>query len=424
MNTAQRVVIILLVVSVLAGMVTESQLYYRLSYLWALLLVGSWLMSRNSLRGVEVYRTARSTRSQVGQIYEERYEVRNLGRFPRLWVEVRDESTLPESSGSHVVTMIGGRESRTYLSRTPLRERGVFPLGPTVLASGDLFGLFPASRAFPSREKLLVYPMMVEIQSFPNPPGLLPGGEALRRRTAQITSNASGVRDYEPGDPLSRIHWLSTARRDRLMSKEFELDPLAEVWILVDADASVHRSQPWEHERISSRNVYHRRQPFQLPPSTVEYTVSIAASLARYYLQRGRAVGTVYENKTLNVMPSDRGGRQLFKILESLAVLKGIGSMPIIGLVEIQARYLPRGSTVVLVTPSGSENLFKAADLLIRRGLRPIAVLVDGATFGGDESQDDIEVSLKFLGIPVSRVSYGDDLSVVLSQAVEVRVWN
>ena len=381
-------------------------------------------MSRNSLRGVEVYRTARSTRSQVGQVYEERYEVRNLGRLPRLWVEVRDESTLPGSRGSHVVTMIGGRESRTYLSRTPLVERGVFPLGPTVIASGDLFGLFPASRLFPIQEQLLVYPMMFEIQSFPNPPGLLPGGEALRRRTTQITSNASGVRDYEAGDPLNRIHWLSTARRDRLMSKEFELDPLAEVWILVDADAQVQASLPWEPETVDAHGVYRRRQAFELPPSTVEYAVSIAASLARYYLQRGRAVGTLYENKTLNIMPPDRGGRQLNKILESLAVLQGIGSMPLQGLVEVQARYLTRGSTIVLVTPSASEDLFKSADLLVRRGLRPVVVLIDGATFGGDTSQEEVALSLKFLGIPVCKVANGDDLSIALTQAVEIPVWN
>jgi uncharacterized protein (DUF58 family) len=67
--------------------------------------------------------------------------------------------------------------------------------------------------------------MMFNIHSFPLPSGLLSGGEALRRRTHQITPNAAGVRDYAPGDPLNRIHWISTARRRRLMVKEFELDP-------------------------------------------------------------------------------------------------------------------------------------------------------------------------------------------------------
>jgi uncharacterized protein (DUF58 family) len=46
------------------------------------------------------------------------------------------------------------------------------------------------------------------------------------------------VRDYEPGDSFSRIHWRSTARRDRLVVKEFELDPLADIWIVPDMSVS------------------------------------------------------------------------------------------------------------------------------------------------------------------------------------------
>ena len=45
--------------------------------------------------------------------------------------------------------------------------------------------------SIPGQEVSLVYPMMSEVTSFPNPPGLLPGGEALRRRTHQVTANAS-----------------------------------------------------------------------------------------------------------------------------------------------------------------------------------------------------------------------------------------
>ena len=40
-------------------------------------------------------------------------------------------------------------------------------------------------------------------------------GEALRRRTHYVTTNAAGVRDYAPGDSFGRIHWPSTARRNR-----------------------------------------------------------------------------------------------------------------------------------------------------------------------------------------------------------------
>jgi len=420
---AQRVVIILLALSLLAGVMTGVPLYYRLSYLWGFLLAGSWVMSWISLRGVKVQRIARSLRSQVGQVFEERFEIQNTGRLPRLWIEVRDESSLPGSRGSHVLTLVGGREGRTYLARTRLVQRGVFPLGPTALGSGDLFGLFPVSRTFPNQDSLLVYPILYEVRTFPNPPGLLPGGEALRRRTPQITPNAAGVREYAPGDPLNRIHWLSTARRNRLMVKEFELDPLADVWIFLDAARSVHASKPLLSTEYDPQDIWKPRSKFNLPQSTEEYAVSAAASLARFYLQRGRAVGLAFSGQLLNVLPSDRGGRQLGKILEALALLRAEGTLPLQGLIEAQARYLPRGSTVVLVTPATSETLIQITDLLLRRGLRPVVVLIDSATFGGYFSSAHLEKSLSILGVPVCNLRYGDDLSEVLSSATSTTTW-
>src|SRR5512139_3937683 len=101
--------------------------------------------------------------------------------------------------------MIEGKAGRSYLARTRLVHRGVYALGPTILASGDLFGLFPVSQAVGHVDSLLVYPLMANVRNFPHPPGLLPGGEALRRRTHQVTPNAAGIREYVHGDPLNRI---------------------------------------------------------------------------------------------------------------------------------------------------------------------------------------------------------------------------
>lgn len=423
MTLALRVVLVLLLLSLGAGAVTGSSLYYRLSYIWGLILASSWVISRFSLKNIELRRKARALRSQVGQIFEERYEIRNQGRMPQLWIEVRDESALPGSHGSHVLTMIGGRESRTYLARTRLTERGVFPLGPTVLESGDLFGLFPAERTFHADDTLMVYPMMVDVYDFPNPPGLLPGGEALRRRTAQVTSNASGVREYEPGDSLNRIHWVSTARRNRLMTKEFELDPLAEVWLFLDGSREAHIAKYQPQAEFDPREVWRKKYVFKLPPATIEYAVTVAASLARFYVARGRSLGLACSGEILQILPTDRGGRQLGKILETLALLRANGQLPLGSLIETQARYLPRGSTTVIITPSSSDMVFRAVDLLLRRGLRPVVVLIDRATFGGSQGSEKLAYSLQAIGIPVCQVQYGADLTQTLSQVVNRPQW-
>ena len=424
MTSGLRVVLVLLIISLLGGVITGAVFYYRLAYLWLFLLAGSWLLSKLALRGLELRRTARSLRSQVGQIFEERFEVRNLSRLPRLWVEVRDNSPLPGSRGSQVLSMIGGRESRSYLVRTRLKKRGVFPLGDTVLASGDLFGLFPVSVRFPAQESLLVYPMMVDVQAFPSPLGWLSGGEALRRRTHQITANASGVREYAPGDPMNRIHWLSTARRNRIMVKEFELDPMAEVWIFVDAYRYVHSALPMPEITLDERDMWRPSVQIPLPPSTEEYAVSVAASLARFYLQRGRAVGLVSAGQNLRVLSAERGGRQLGKILEVLALLQADGRLSIESLLQAELQAIPRGSTVVIITPDPGDGVVVSAELLSRRGMRPVVVLLDAGSFGGVRGVERVEADLRLMRVPVCRIANGDNLAERLSDESQPHMWN
>ncbi len=102
MTLAQRIVLLLLAFSLIAGLATGSVIYYRLTYFWALLFFGSWLWSFLSLRGLRFKREARTLRAQVGQVFEERFEIINDSRLFRVWLEVRNESPLPDSGGSQV----------------------------------------------------------------------------------------------------------------------------------------------------------------------------------------------------------------------------------------------------------------------------------------------------------------------------------
>jgi uncharacterized protein (DUF58 family) len=296
-------------------------------------------------------------------------------------------------------------------------QRGVYPLGPTTLEGGDPFGLFPVEHSLPVNESLLVYPLMFELRDFPNPAGIIPGGEALRRRTQQVTPNAAGVREYYPGDPLSRIHWVSTARRGRLISKEFELDPRAEVWIFLDSSQYGQAAIPSAPSLEEAENLWKRTQ-INLSPSTEEYGISIAASLSRYFLRQGRAVGFISFGQVLSMIPADRGGRQLSKLLEALALLRAQGTLPLRGLVEAEAQTIPRGSTVVIITHSVEEDVALTADLINRRGLRPVLVLIDAASFDGPSGTDQLEATLSFLKVPTRIVRRGDDPGIALSTKV------
>ncbi len=413
------VMLALLAITGLAAYLTQEStvfVYYRVMYLLILILLAGFVWTLVSLKGLKVIRNARVSRQQVGQVFEERFEIRNSSCLGHLWLELDDLTTLPGRQGSRVISRIGGKQQRSYFTRTLLTKRGAFLLGPTKLLSGDPFGLFSIKNEIPGEKTLLVLPYMVDLDQFPAPAGKLPGGKALRRKSLEVTPYAAGVREYAPGDPLNRIHWKSTARKDRLIVKEFEQDPQADVWILLDAQEGLHLEQPdvvqWEG-RDQFWIVPHRLE-IPLPASTFEYAVSSAASIANYFIMRGEAVGFASAGKSLTVLPAERGERQLAKILERLAFVQADGQLPLMGLVETQANQIARGSTVIIITTATGDHVDLVVDVLLRRDLRPVMVLIDPQSFGSGIRIMETAERIKAYGIPVKVIRKDDPLRMVL----------
>jgi len=212
----------------------------RLFITLIIVLFVSGVGSALSIMGLEITRSSRASRKQVGEIFTEKFELANRSVFPKAWLRISDFSDLTGRAGSRVLTRIGGRQSRTYAAFTLLERRGWFQLGPTQIETGDIFGLFLIRKIVQPKSRLLVIPYTVNIQNFPAPFGIMPGGRALRQKTLEVTPYAAGVREFVPGDPLKRIHWPTSARKQTLIVKEFEKDPMAAVWIFLDAQKSEH----------------------------------------------------------------------------------------------------------------------------------------------------------------------------------------
>jgi uncharacterized protein (DUF58 family) len=406
----------LIVIGLLGWIVGGSVLFARLAYFGILFMAGAYLWSSLSMRGIRFTRQARLLRASVGDLFEERFEIANAVRQSCAWLEIDDRSSLPPAEGSRLLTNLAGRQKRSYTARTWLTRRGAFPLGPTLLTSGDPFGLFSVQKSLPAKDVLVVLPMTVHISAFPVPRGLLPGGKAIRQKTMDVTPHAAGVREYVPGDPMKRIHWPSTAHRQRLMVKEFEQDPQAEIWLFLDAQRAVHSALPQELQRLEAGWWMQRRVHVRLPEDSFEYAVSAAASLARYFLADRRAVGLACAAGKFNVVPAERGERQVGKIMETLAFLQAEGDMPLLGLVTMQAKLLPMGSGVILITPSVKSDFLLAIENLQRWNLRPVVVLLKSKTFGGAEGDATILEALFKRNIPICQIGCGDDLGSALAQ--------
>jgi uncharacterized protein (DUF58 family) len=416
MERRRTAIYLIIVISLLAGLITGRTFFFNVTYAFAGLLIISFVWAWADANWLRLNRQTRARRAQVGRYLEERFTVRNSSMLPKLWLEIYDASTLPGHRASHVLSNLGSRAAVSWAVRTLCVRRGEFLLGPLKVVSGDPFGLFEVERPISATSRLVVYPATVPIPEFALPAGILPGGDAIRRRTHYITTNASGVRDYVPGDSINRIHWRSTARKDRLIVKEFELDPLADIWIMMDADKAVHSGDYEPAESDAERLPWETKSKFTIPPTSEEYGVTVAASLTQYFLERDRSVGFASNGFRQEIIQVDRGPRQLNKILETLAVSKLGSGMPFEQLLTIEGDHLSRGTTVIAITPSTRDGWVTAAHRLLRRGLRVIAVLIDPESFGGRAGMRQVAMRLGTVGIPTYFIRKDEDLPLALGK--------
>jgi len=399
----------------------QGIIFYRLIIFCILILLVCWVWTFFSIRGFSIKREARGLRQEVGEVFEERFEVKNNLRFTRPWIEIRDISNLPESKGSRVISWIGPESLRSYSAYTLLSRRGLYNLGPTLLCSGDPFGLFSRVREIPCEKSLLVLPYMVEIDKFPFPSGMLPGGRAKRKKTFEVTPHAASVRDYIHGDPISRIHWASSARRDRLISKEFDQDPMADVWILLDGQKAAHYRSPDALYTSSVKKFWLNQVEFikeargyRLPTDTFEYAVASAASISKFAIKSGLALGFLCLGQKLMMLSPEKGERQLNKVLETLALVQPHGKQPLRVVIESQAPNFLRGSTIIIITASISDQLISIVDSLIRRNIHPLVILISPQSFGFEEISERIVGQIRVRGVPTTIISKDNDIRLEL----------
>jgi uncharacterized protein (DUF58 family) len=385
-------IVILLVLTGLIALGGGWSLMFYAAWALAFLLVIAYGLSFIGLRALYFERKTRALRAEVGSYFDERVIVENRSWIPKLWLEIEDQGQHPEHTASFVVSMGPyGRFVRPV--HTLCRQRGVFQLGPVFAESGDPFGLFRQRRQIDGASTLVVYPVALPLTSFGRVDGDLTGGALQGERVPHTTTNVSGIREYAPGDTFNRIHWKSTARQRRLMVKEFELDPFADIWLVLDMDEGTMAGTGVE--------------------SVEEYAVTICATLAKFFLDEDRAVGFAAQGLLLT---PDRGTRQLLKILEVLAFVRPVRGTPLAELLVAEQRRFSRTDTAVVITGSRDDDWVSMLRNMNVRGVHSQAVLIESSTYArGVSSSLPVISGLAGARIPTYVVKRGESIQRALA---------
>jgi uncharacterized protein (DUF58 family) len=388
--------IALLVALLILWLITLDYFLLGILFNGLIFIIISYAYTALSLRGLEVKRYSRGAIRSVGDIFEDRIEVFNGSKWPKYKLELIDASEIFTRINSRVINWIQGNEIASYTSHSVINKRGSFLLGPIILKSGDPFGFFTNIEYFDINKRLVVYPYFSNLSKFPLNPGRSNVGAQLHFQTPHTTPQAATVREFVPGDPLNRVHWPLTIKKQKLIVKEFDEDTQSSVWIFLDAKKGSYVHTRDEVPPAYDRNLIPlgQKRKFTLPKDSFEYAVSAAASIGAYCLRNNLPIGLAAESSKSNIQPADKGRRQMGKIMKLLSSIKDDGNTPIDMVIQKQIRNIGRGSSIVIITPVLSESMKRILHHMHKKDLKPIIFLIDNESFNqksGEFNQRTIE---------------------------------
>jgi uncharacterized protein (DUF58 family) len=367
-------------------------------------LLGVLLLSRFFTRVWTARIEARRFRSEdvfeTGGIVEVKVAVQNNGGWSIPWLLLEDAlpiAALTESpprikaqSGRVALARLAAGEIKVLSYRVQFLRRGYYQLGPLLAETGDVFGLHRRFRVLTEPDFALVLPKVVPLAGY-NLRSRRPIGEIrLAHRLFEDPTRMAGIRPFQQGDPLNRIHWRATARVGQLQSRVYESSRVAGATLLLDFHANSF--------------------PGPAAAGSAELAVVTVASLANAVFLMGRQLAfasngrdaadrireegwkaefltrrdaqrraTIQEKNTRLrplVIEAGNGENQFSRILGTLARLEHTDGLDFAAFLEECESRIPRDTTVVAVLGVVTPQIAAALGNLVRRGLLLTALVV------------------------------------------------
>jgi uncharacterized protein (DUF58 family) len=308
------------------------------------------LWRHRGLADVEYARRLSTDRAVAGDVVALDITVWNRKRLPLAWLRAEDAASPglivrerellgTETMGQALVNAwtLAPFERVVRHFHVEATRRGVHELGPARLAVGDLFAGLADETEHGVIDRLVVRPRTVPVHGFP-PRARWGGGDPARRGLLEHPLAYAGVRDYQPGDPLRRLHHRASARLGHPVTKRF--DPAREREVLIALDLQTLDGPAW--------------QP-TYDDDLVESLCVAVGSLVRHLRDDGAAVGMAVAGyagapRPVAVLPPSEAAEQLPRILDLLARLSPFPSAAFDRLLGALPRRLRPGTEIVVLT--------------------------------------------------------------------------
>jgi uncharacterized repeat protein (TIGR01451 family) len=366
-------------------------------------LLGVMLLSRFLARTWSEHLSARREcnrlSASIGDTVAVVITIENHGALPIAWVLVED--LLPRHALNYdppnlrvkgrrlQLATFRRRGRKTIHYQLECNRRGYYQIGPLVLETGDLFGLHRRYRVASEPSFLLVYPKVQPLEGFDIASRRPIGEVRMTYRLFEDPTRVAGVRRYEAGDPLNRVHWRATARTGVLHSKIYEPSTVAGATVLLDfhRDSFEARHEPYRSELAVTAASSLCNAVFQMGQQIG--LVTNGRDAADRIRQEGwdfdirtrdaaqKAAGMLAASDRLRplVVETRRGAEQLMRILETLARAELTDGLDLAHLIFETTSRLPRDATVLAILTSVTPSAAIALGNLRRRGFAVTAII-------------------------------------------------
>ncbi|GIP34596.1 DUF58 domain-containing protein [Paenibacillus sp. J2TS4] len=308
--------------------------------------------------------------------------------LPLPWLIVREEWTHLSSGQTYTSSRLlfpWFRKEAAYSYSIRGLSRGTYRFERTEAITGDWFGLVDKRKTSLESAELIVFAH----------PAAIPGRTdkaALQTDTPTGLPVSSGegfsglVRNYEPGDPLNRIHWKATARNGSLRTRESAGAIRGRTLIFLD------RSLEGAGSREGMRS--------GVVDPCWERRISLAAGLLEAARRSGREV-SLYCGGVPHTGSPGSGEMEFIRMHKQLAELEPENGSPMRMTDELLHYGLrPGEETQIYCLPSRIDERLVQSLKLVRSGRRQLTILyVPGSHAAPD--QNKWEQALRYMGCEV-----------------------
>lgn len=285
------------------------------------------------------------------------------------------------------------------------RKRGKYDIGPVKTVFFGFIGFFLIEKTYGLKTHIYVYPRTFNIKKIPP----LTGGRLpwFGVETTAISGDSHeffGVREYRSGDSVKRIHWLSTAKKNTLIVREFERVSFhqASIVFVLNKDENVGSGKE----------------------SVCEYMIKIAASLVKYFTEKNICLEILAHTGKIAYFPSNKGTGYLEELFKFFAAVNIESKIRLGDFLQENSKWILSDTTVfVLLTDQNIDSALQMLSLKDRH-ISIITLILLSSSFKRESITEKESTALKEkvtkrLSAVRSKVlifSKGDDLSAIFSQ--------